>query len=101
MLETVWQFLTEKIAGLIPVISPFWYEWLPLAAIIIIAALAAGWFFAPLRQFAGAVVMATIAFLVGFRKGETASDDKNKKEIARLKQQRQQRQNNTDGWKWW
>ena len=98
MLETVWQFLTEKIAGLIPVISPFWYEWLPLAAMVILVACVIGWFFSPLRQFAGAVVLATITFLVGFRKGETASDDKNKKEIARLKAQKQQRQNN--GWGW-
>lgn len=100
MLEQVWQFLVEKISGLVPVISPFWYEWLPLASLIIIGALAIGWFFSPLRQVAGAVVMATVAFLVGFRKGEKASDDKNSKEIRRLKQQRQQQQN-TDGRRWW
>lgn len=98
MLEQVWQFLTDKLSGLIPYISPFWYEWLPWAVLVIVVACVIGWFFSPLRQFAGAVVLATIAFLVGFRKGETASDERNRKEIARLKQRQPQRPN--DG-RWW
>lgn len=100
MLETVWQFLTDKLSGLVPYISPFWYEWLPIAALIILVAVVVGWFFSPLRQFAGAVVLAVIAFLVGFRKGEAASDEKNKKQIARLKAQRQNHQGQ-DNWRWW
>lgn len=99
MLETTWQFLVDKITGLVPVISPFWYEWLPLAALIIASCVAVGWFFKSLREVAGAIVLATITFLVGFRKGETASNEKNKKEIARLKRRPQPRQDG-DPWRW-
>ena len=100
MLETVWQFIVEKITGLMPVISPFWFEWLPLGALIIFGCLVVGWFFPPVRSLAGAVVMSTVTFLVAFRKGESASDARNKKLIEKLRHQKQQQQNNNP-WEWW
>jgi hypothetical protein len=100
MLEQIWQFLTEKLAGLVPYISPFWYDYLPWAALIIVVCIALGWFFEGVRSLAGAVVLAVIAFLVGMWKGEGFATERYKKDIARLKQQRQQQQGN-DPWRWW
>lgn len=101
MLEQIWQFLTEKLSGLIPYISPFWYEWLPYGLTVIVVACFAGWFFPPLRSLAGAVVMSVIAALYAFKKGEDTAAERYRKEIARLKQQRRQQQpTNANWWSW-
>lgn len=98
MLETIWQFIVEKLSGLVPYISPFWTEWLPMGIGIAFGAMVLAWFFPPLRSLSGAVVMSVVAFLYAFKKGEDTAADRYRKEIARLKQQRQQ---GRDEWRWW
>lgn len=56
-------------AHTIGLIDP-WVGWLIEGILIIMACTAAAWFFSILRPIAGAIVLATITFLVGFWKGE-------------------------------
>jgi hypothetical protein len=56
-------------ANTLGLIDPFW-GYLLEGLIIIAVAVLVSWFFSVLRPFGGALVMAVIAFLVGFWKGE-------------------------------
>jgi hypothetical protein len=101
MLEQIWQFLTEKLAGLVPYISPFYYEYAPWGILIIAVCILISYLFPPVRSLAGAVVLSVIAFLVGMWKGEGFATERYKKDIARLKAQRQnQKQPRKDWWRW-
>lgn len=51
--------------------NPF-YALVGEGALLIVAVTAAAWYFPFLRQLAGGIVFATIAALVGFKKGEDA-----------------------------
>ena len=92
---SAWQAFVEFFT-----VSSFWLEWLPLGAGIIALCLVVSYFFPAMRSFAGAVVLAVVAFLVGFRKGDKEATARSKKEIDRLKQQRQQQQGRQQ-WEWW
>lgn len=74
-------------------ISPFWYY--VLWAVGIIAAVSfAAWFFPVLRSLAGAIVVAVIAALYAYRKGETDAE-KHAAKTAKTKTKQKQ-----DDW-WW
>jgi hypothetical protein len=72
MLETIWQsaydFILTHLPHL-PYISPFWY-WLSWGALATAVAFVIGWAFPALRSFSGAVILAVIAGLSGYRRGE-------------------------------
>jgi hypothetical protein len=71
MFDQLWRSLFDQLAGLVPDVSPFWFEWLPLGVAVIFACVAVAWFFPILRSLAGAVVIGVIAGLFGYRRGET------------------------------
>jgi hypothetical protein len=68
MFESLWQSLIDMLT--LSFISPFWY-WLGVGILIIVVATLAAWYFPVLRSLSGAVVMATVMGLVGYRRGET------------------------------
>jgi len=49
--------------------SPFWY-WIGWGLLATFVSGVIGWAFAPLRPFAGAVILAVVAGLTGYRRGE-------------------------------
>lgn len=73
--------------------SPFWY-WVFLGFVTTCFCVLVSWFFPPLRSVAGAVVLAIIAGLSGYRRAEYDVDRKQKaKEPTQPKQ-------GSDGWHW-
>lgn len=69
MFDALWQSLITQLSHLVPYISPF-YFWLFWGAVATFVAGVIGWAFAPLRPFAGAVILAVVAGLTGYRRGE-------------------------------
>jgi hypothetical protein len=91
MLESFWQSLID--IATLQFISPFWF-WVFTGAWVTALAFVVGWAFPPLRSFAGAVVLAVIVGLTGYRRAEHDVDRKRK-----LKEERE-RARQGDGWRW-
>lgn len=89
--QSAWDFLASHFY-----VSPFWY-WCFVGALVCTAAIALGWFFDALRSFAGAIVMAVIAGLIGYRRGETDAEEHAKAEAARAAKRVKRDQN---PWQW-
>jgi hypothetical protein len=68
-IEYLYQDLLAFIAHHFPYISPFW-GWLGEGVLVVAICLAIGWAFSSMRPFVGAVIMAVIAGLMGYWRGE-------------------------------
>jgi len=96
---SIWQSLIDVIT--LQFLSPFWW-WTFNAVWVTALALVIGWAFPPLRSFAGAVILAVIAGLSGYRRAEYDVDRKAKERKQREaeQQQRQSQQGQPNGWPW-
>ncbi len=86
-MDFIWQSLAEFISATFSV-SPFWY-WCGAGTLVIMAGIALAWFFPPVRSLAGAVVMAVIAALYAYRRGEKDAQAHQEMEERRRVERRQ------------
>lgn len=71
-MDFIWQSAIDFVATHFYV-SPFWY-WVFVGAVAVAISTATSWYFPPLRAIAGAVFVAVIAGLTGYRRGEYDAD---------------------------
>ena len=62
----------------LPTIDWTFWHWAIIGAAVSAAAIALAWFFAPLRSLAGAVIMAVVAALFAYKRGEKDQKAKDK-----------------------
>lgn len=77
--DSAWNWVTSHFHL---TISPFWY-WVFVGAGVCALATFISWFFPSIRPFAGAVVMAVIAYLSGYRRAEYDAEKRQKEQAAK------------------
>ena len=93
----IWQSLIDTVT--LQFVSPFWW-WVFVGACATGIAGVIGWAFPPLRGFAGAVILAVIAGLTGYRRAEYDVERKQRERDQRRQRQQEQQRQGTDFWKW-
>jgi hypothetical protein len=93
----IWQSLLDTVT--LQFVSPFWW-WVFVGACATGIAGVIGWAFPPLRGFAGAVILAVIAGLTGYRRAEYDVERKAKERAAHERTRRQEQQQQGSNWFW-